>query len=186
MNRARLLSLAALIPLAGLVGCEHAGVFEPFREVECLERAPVSLRDAIAAAEAGGATALDADYRQDEELGCEMGAAGAYDVTLVQNRTISLVSVDARTAAPGPRQPEGVMNALFGSGARFEGSPAYMAQMSARMTIPLSEAVRRAEMDGGKALAAWIEAKDGRPGYTVKVVKEGRVDVTWIDGVAGA
>jgi hypothetical protein len=170
------------VPLAALAACEHSGIFEPFREVECVERAPVSLARAIAAAQAEGAIALDADYRQDEELGCEMGNAGVYDVTLLQGGAIGIVSVDARTAAPGPRQPESVMNTLFGGGARFEGSPADMARMSSGMSVPMLDAVRRAEAGGGKAISAWIETQNGKPGYTVKLVRQGRVAITWIDG----
>jgi hypothetical protein len=184
MNRAcpHHFTLVATLALIGLSGCEHVGVFEPFREVECLERAQVSLKNAIVAAEADGGRALDADYRQEEEMGCLRGIPGVYDVTLLRNGKIEVVSVDARTANVGPHEEANVMNLLLGGGARFEGSPADMARMVPRMPIAMSRAIDVAEGQGGKAISAWIEAKDGKSGFTVKVVEKGRVRVTWIDG----
>ena len=182
MAFARVLAPAIFVPLLALSGCEHAGIFEPFREVECLQRAPINLQLAVARAEAGGGKALDADYRQDEELGCERGKAGVFDVTLFANGTISVVSVDAATGVLGAPEPENVMNAIFGGGPRVEGSPADMADMSLGMPLALGEAIRSAEQGGGKAMAGWIEAKDGRPGYTLKVVERGRVNVIWLPG----
>jgi len=168
--------LAAMV----LAACQHSGEFEPFREVSCFEAARVSIADAIAAAEAGGGTAIDADYRQDEELGCVGGNPGVYDVTLLTGRTIGVVSVNARTRAVGPREEEPAMTALFGSAPTFEGSPADMAGLVPRLSMNIAQAVAEAEKQGGKAMAAWIERKDGRPGYTVKLVDRGRVNVVWV------
>jgi uncharacterized membrane protein YkoI len=168
----------------GLAGCEHSGVFEPFREVSCFEAARVSLKDAIAAAEGGDARAIDADYRLDEEMGCLTGDPGVYDITLLAGSRIITVSVDARTRTVGPREESGVMNALFG-GSPFEGSPVDMARMVPRLGIDISQAIDTAEKDGGKAMVAWIEAKNGRAGYTVKLVERGRIRETWIDGERG-
>jgi hypothetical protein len=44
------------------------------------------------------------------------------------------------------------------------------------------QAIGIAERQGGKAMVAWVEAKDGKSGYTVKLVERGRVRVTWVDG----
>lgn len=178
----RLLRPAVVVALLGVAGCEHVGVFEPFREVSCFEAAKVSLTDAVAAAEAGGGTALDADYRQDEEMGCLQNDPGAYDVTILAGGRISAVSIDARSGQVGPRQEQGVMNALFGGGGQFEGSAADMARMVPGFSRNISEGIEVAERGGGKAMSAWIEAKDGKPGYTVKVVANGRVRVLWVDG----
>ena len=176
-SRSRLLVLAVLI---GLTGCEHVGVFEPFREVECLERAQVSLKGAVTAAEATGGKALDADYRQDEEMGCLLGNPGFYDVTLLSDGRIGVVSVDARSGNVGLHQEASVMNLLLGGGGHFEGSPADMARMIPRITM--SRAIDVAEQQGGKALSAWIETNAGEQGFTVKVVENGRVRVTWVNG----
>ena len=177
--RSRRLKLV-IIALTGLSGCEHAGVFEPFREVECVSGAQVSLKGAVAAAEADGSKALDADYRQDEEMGCIRGFPGVYDVTLLRNGKIDVVSVDARSAALGPRQEASVMNALLGG--HFEGSHADMVPLIPKMRVAMTEAIDVAEQGGGKAMSAWIEARDGKPGFTVKVVEKGRVRITWVNG----
>lgn len=185
MRHAHAFRIAAIAALLGLAGCEHMGVFEPFREVSCFQAAKVSLKDAIAVAEGQDARALDADYRQDEEMGCLNGIPGEYDVTLLAGGRIYTVSVDAGTRAIGPRQPSGAMNALLGGGPRIEGSAADMARMLPTMTVNLSQAIETAEEDGGKVMAAWIEAQNGKPGYTVKLVRQGRVRMGWIAGANG-
>jgi hypothetical protein len=58
-----------------------------------------------------------------------------------------------------------------------------MARMVPRLSISISQAVDAAEKQGGKAMTAWIEAKGGKPGYTIKLIEGGRVRVTWVDGV---
>ena len=181
MRRASLVAVA-LVALMSTAACEHVGVFEPAREVECLGRARVSLKQAVAAAEAAGGTALDADYREERELGCLRNEPGAYDITLVTGGRISVVSVNAGSGQVGPREEQGVMNALMSGGIRFEGSAADMARMAPGMSVDLSQAVDIAEQQGGKTISVWIEAQNGQPGYTVKVVQNGRVRVTWIAG----
>ena len=76
------------------------------------------------------------------------------------------------------------MNALFG-GSPFEGSPVDMARMVPRLGIDISQAIDMAERGGGKAMVAWIEARNGRAGYTIKLVESGRIRETWIDGERG-
>lgn len=176
--------IAAAAALLGITGCEHLGVFEPFREVACFEAARVSLKDAIAAGEAGNGRAIDADYRQDEEMGCLQNDPGVYDITLLTGGRISTVSVDARTRAVGPREEAGVMTALLGA-SPFPGSPAEMTRIVPRLGIGISQAIDIAERQGGKAMVAWVEEKNRRAGYTVKLVERGQVHETWVDGERG-
>jgi uncharacterized membrane protein YkoI len=183
----RMRSSAPLIATAllGLAGCaEHLGIFEPLREVACFQAARVSLGDAIATAEGGNGRAIDADYRQDEEMGCLQNDPGVYDITLLAGNRIEVVSVDARTRQVGPRESAGVLSALL-SGERFEGSPSDMVRIVPRLGIDMNQAIGIAEQQGGKAMVAWVEAKNGRAGYTVKLVERGRVRVTWVDGERG-
>ena len=180
--RGQALSIVLVVAAVGLAACEHLGVFEPFREVSCLQRAKVSLKDAVAAAETGGGRTPDADYRQHEELGCLRNNPGVYDVTVFAGGMISVVSVDAASGHVGPQEQAGVMNAIFHEGEHFEGSPADMARMIPRLSLNTSQAIGVAEAQGGRAMSAWIEAKDGKPGYTVKVVEGGKVRVMWVDG----
>jgi hypothetical protein len=103
-------------------------------------------------------------------------------VTLLEGGKIRAVSVDARSRAVGAQPESTVMNALLGGGPRVEGSPAEMARMLPTMSMNMTEAIETAEQDGGKVMAAWIETKNGKPGYTVKLVQNGRVRVGWVEG----
>jgi len=173
-----------VLTLAGLTACQHVGVFEPFREVECVERAKLSLKDAITAAEARGGIVLDSNFREDEEMGCLNNNPGAYDITMLGGTQLFVVSVDAASGNVASRQEANVLTALLGGGPRFEGSPSDMVRITPGMTTTISQAVDIAQQPGGRAMAAWVEAKGGKPGYTVKVVENGRVRITWIDGNA--
>lgn len=184
MKSTRLANAIVAVALTGLAACQHVGVFEPFREVECVERAKVSLKDAITAAEARGGIVLDSNFREDEELGCLTNNPGVYDITMLGGTQLFVVSVDANTGTVGPRVSADVLTALFGGGPRFEGSPAEMARVAPVMETTISEALEMAQRGGGKAMAAWVESKNGKPGYAIKVVENGRVRVTWIDGNA--
>jgi hypothetical protein len=177
--------LLIAVALLGLAGCaEHLGAFEPLREVACFQAARVSLREAIATAEGGNGRAIDADYRQDEELGCLQNDPGAYDITLLAGNRIEVVSVDARTRQVGPREPAGVLSALLG-GERFEGSPSDMVRIVPRLGIDISQAIGIAEQQGGKAMVAWVEAKQ-RTGLVIRSSSSSAGGcVTWVDGERG-
>jgi|SRR6185503_17888877 len=176
-------AVCATLCLLTLTGCTHVGIFEPFREVSCLDRATVSLKDAISAAEASGGRALDADFREDEELGCIRGNAGFFDVTLLTAGKISTVAVNADSRVVASREAQGVMDALFGGGTRFQGSAADMARIAPRLSLDMIQAIDIAERQGAKVMSAWIDEKDGKPGYVVKLVAGGKVRELWVDGV---
>jgi hypothetical protein len=57
-----------------------------------------------------------------------------------------------------------------------------MTRMAPALSVGMSQALEIAERQGGKAIAAWIEAKDGEPGYAVKIVESGRVREPWVNG----
>jgi uncharacterized membrane protein YkoI len=163
-----------------LAGCEHIGDLEPYREVSCFSAARVSLTEAINRARGGMGRILDANYRLDDEFGCILNDPGTYDITVYQDGRISQVSVNARTGEIGPREPAGVMTALL-RGEAFPGSHAEMVPLVPRLKINMPQAIEIAERQGGKAMVAWIEEKNGKAGYTVKLVTEGHVRGTWVD-----
>ena len=152
----------------------------------CLERAHVSLRQAITTVESEGGRVLDANFRQEQELGCLTGNPGLYDMTLLAGGRIMTVSVDANTGQTGPRVESSAMSALLGalsfSGNRTVFNEAGMASLLPRLTTTMPEAVRMAEGNEGKAMVVWIEINQGRAGYMIKVVRDGRVRKVWIDG----
>src|SRR5258708_18920668 len=89
----RIFVLAGL-PLLG--GCATAlSEAEPSKDVFCVQRAPVSLKDALETAEKQGGRAVDAHFRQDEELGCLTNKPSYYEVTLLSRGALKTVDVDA-------------------------------------------------------------------------------------------
>ena len=62
-----------------------------------MQRAQVSLRDAVQTAEKQGGRAVDAHFRQDEELGCLTDKPSYYEVTLLSRGALRTVDVDARS-----------------------------------------------------------------------------------------
>ena len=159
---------------------------EPYREVSCFEAAKVSLRDAVEAAEIEGGRAIDAAYREVREMGCLERDAGYYDVTVLIDGKLPLVSVDAASEQIVPRKEQGFEREIGGQFFErlFEGSPEKHAAAASRMTVHLHQAIDKAEKDGGKAMEARAEEKDGHAGYTLKLVDHGKLRLTWVDGAA--
>ena len=54
-----------------------------------------------------------------------------------------------------------------------------------KVSITLLEAIAIAEKGGGKAMEADIEMNGDRPGYTIKLVENGKLHTTWVDGARG-
>src|SRR5258708_23852672 len=105
----RIFVLAGL-PLLG--GCATAlSEAEPSKDVFCVQRAPVSLKDALETAEKQGGRAVDAHFRQDEELGCLSNKPSHYEVTLLSGGALKTVDVDARSnqAQSRPREDESIL-----------------------------------------------------------------------------
>jgi hypothetical protein len=184
----RLVVVALLFASAlGISGCAYDPTeIEPYREVSCFEAAKVSLRDAVEAAEIEGGRAIDAAYRQVREMGCLERDAGYYDVTVLIDGKLSLVSVDAASEQIAPRKEQGFGREVGGQFFErlFEGSPEKHAAAAAHMQVHLHQAIDRAEKDGGKVMEARAEEKDGRPGYTLKLVDHGKLRIAWVDGAA--
>src|SRR6266852_6106359 len=109
----RIFVLAGL-PLLG--GCATAlSEAEPLKDVFCVQRAPVSLKDAVETAEKqSGGRAVDAHFRQDEELGCLTNKPSYYEVTLLSRGALRTVDVDARSnqAQLRPREDPSLLKRL--------------------------------------------------------------------------
>jgi hypothetical protein len=157
---------------------------EPFREVSCFEAAKISLHDAVKAAEIEGGLAMDAAYRQTEEMGCLEGNAGYYDVTVLVNGRIVPVSVDAKSQQIQPHLDQGFARDVMGQYIErlAEGGTAQRIPVARQEKLPLSEAIAIAERSGGKAMEARVQAQAGKPGYAVKLVDHGKLRMDWIDG----
>ena len=171
----------AAVAASLLSGCSTTfAQFEPAREVVCFESVKVSLASAVSAAERQGARVIDAHYHQSDELGCLLDNPGYYDVTVLREGKVSSGTVDVRTAVVEMRDPS--------SGGRYLGKifvddPESQARAALEIPLRMPDAIALAERDGGRAMKAYVETRDGRPGYLVKLVMGGgKVRVAWIDG----
>jgi hypothetical protein len=170
-----------------LTACAGLTEIEPFRETSCIESVHVSLVEAVQAAETEGGKALDAAYREPQEMGCLVGKPGYYDVSVLNGGQLSLFSVDAASRRVGPRLEQDMFDSLGAQGLElaFEGTSGSRVPVSRNASITLLQAVRIAEKQGGKAMEARIDRKDGQAGYLVKLVDHGHLSLTWVDGNGG-
>jgi hypothetical protein len=169
--------------LLGLAGCADMAEFKPAMEVSCFQAARVSLKEAVSVAEEGGGRAIDVGYRPNADWGCAQDHPGVYDVRLYVDGEIRVVSVHARSMAMGSQEEKGMMLAAMEGSGHEESSLADMALMVPGPSIDISKAVDIAERHGGKAMAAWIEPRNGQPGYRVKLAEHGRIKVTWVNAL---
>ena len=175
----RIFVLAA-IPLLG--GCATAlSDAEPSKDVFCVQRASVSLKDAVETAEKQGGRAVDAHFRQDEELGCLNNKPGHYEVTLLSGGAFKTVDVDARSNQPqnGTRD-ESILKRVSKFLDRLVESAPPDPNVAPRARLSLPAAIARVEEPNAKAVAAELEQKDGVFGYTVKLVENGRLKLAWV------
>jgi hypothetical protein len=178
--------LSALLLAAGLCcgGCaEVLTRAEPFREVSCVQRAGISLKDAVAAAEKLGGRAIDSHLHQSHELGCVANRPAIYEVTLLSGRKLSFVSVNTRSGAIESRRDTVTIweRARQLLGTIFESDPEEKAQIALAINLSLGEAITIAESDGGKALKAHVDRRGMKRGYTVKLVERSKLRIAWVE-----
>src|SRR5258705_1264131 len=168
------------IPLVS--GCATAlSEAEPLKDVFCVQRARVSLKEAVDTAEKQGGRAVDAHFRQDEELGCLTNKPSHYEVTLLSRGELKTVDVDAGSneAQRRPRD-ESILNRVSNFlDELLESAPANP-NVAQRVRLSMQAAIDRAEEPNAKVVAAQLEQKDGAFGYTVKLVENGRMKLTWV------
>ena len=163
---------------------------EPYRDVSCLGRAPVSLADAIAAVEASlHENVVDAEYNIESEMACLEGDPGHYDITFYDNGELRRATVDARSGEVGPGHYESFLRRLVELDVLSDWPEAEMrrggrATQEAQTTI--REAVRLAETTGGRALAAHVKTEKDKTAYVIEVVNGGRVGLVSVDPQSGA
>jgi uncharacterized membrane protein YkoI len=150
--------------------------------VFCVQRARVSLKDAVQSAEKQGGRAVDAHFRQDEELGCLSNKPGYYEVTLLSGGALKTVDVDARSsqADSRPREDESLLKSISKFLDRFAERAAADPSAASRVRLSMQAAIDRAAEPNAKVVAAQLEQRDGTLGYEVKLVENGRVKLAWV------
>lgn len=179
------LALTPVIPEALLsFGCVVPPTeIEPSREVACFQAAKLTLLDAVEAAEFEGGMAIDAAYWQVKEYGRLERNAGYYDVTVLLQDLLSLVSVDAASEQVQPRKDQGFGRELGGQFFEriFEGCSEARIATAQKVRIHLHQAIAMAEKDGGRSIEARVQSRDGKPGYTIKLVDRDTLRLAWVD-----
>ena len=168
------------IPLVS--GCATAlSEAEPLKDVFCVQRANVSLKDAVQTAEKGGGRAIDAHFRQDEELGCLTNKPSHYEVTLLSRGELKTIDVDAQSnqAQNRPRN-ESILKRVSNFLDELVEAPSPDPNVARHVRLSMEAAIDRAEEPNAKVLAAQLEQKDGAFGYTVKLVENGRLRLAWV------
>jgi uncharacterized membrane protein YkoI len=180
-GHAYLFLLFAALPLGG---CATAfSDAEPIKDVECVQQAPVSLRQAVETAERQGGRAVDAHFRQDEELGCLTNKPSYFDVTLLTDGKLRTVSVDAHSnvVEPGAPGDAPIWKRISRSLDRLFERGASAPEAAARVPVTLPEAVATVEGPRTKIVAAQLDEKGDRFGYSVKLVEGGKLKFAWVD-----
>jgi uncharacterized membrane protein YkoI len=169
------------IPYLG--GCATAlSEAEPLKDVFCVQRAQVSLKDAVETAEKQGGRAVDAHFRQDEELGCLTNKPSYYEVTLLSRGALKTVDVDARSNVAETRalEDQSILKRISRFLDRLVERDDPDTSLARRVRLSMGAAIDRAEEPNSKVVAAELEQKDGTLGYTVKLVQNGRLRLAWI------
>ena len=152
------------------------------KDVSCIGRATVPLANAIAATEAAlHLPVIDAEYDMNWELGCAPNDAGHYDLTLYAHGELRRATVDARTGVVGPGRYESPVFGLdllsqWPEAEMLSGAPAAMAAPTS-----IHEAVRLAEADGAKALAAHVKTRGTTTSYVIEIVEAGQSRIVSVD-----
>ena len=175
-----ILTLLTCILMGGCATDSHQA--EPTREVSCIGRATVPLANAIAAVEAAlHLPVIDAEYDMNWGPGCAPNDAGHYDLTLYAHGELRRATVDARSGAVGPGRFERLVFGLdllsqWSEAEMLSGAPVVMAAPTS-----MHEAVRLAEADGAKALAAHIQTRGTITSYVIEIAEAGQSRLVSVD-----
>jgi hypothetical protein len=158
---------------------------EPHRDVECFQRARVSLTQAIDAAEQSqGKTVIDAEYNCTAELDCVRGNPGQYRVTLFDDGRLSRIGICPATGVVQEPVEKGAFRRMLDLDFLFDWPESEMLKagpVAAAAPISMQTAVATAEATGGKAMAAHVKSESARTTYVIEVVDRGRVRIVTVD-----
>jgi hypothetical protein len=127
---------------------------------------------------------IDAEYDMDWRPDCALGDAGHYDMTLYVNGELRRATVDARSGEVGPGHSERSFSRVFGfdvigdwpEAEMLSGAPTAMVAPT-----PMHEAVRLAEANGAKALAAHIKTRGKITSYVIEIAEAGQSRLVSVD-----
>lgn len=162
---------------------------EPHRDIECFQRARVSLAEAVGTAERSqGHMVIDAEYNCAAELDCLRGHPGQYRVTLYAEGRLNRVGICPATGIVQAPVEKGAIKRLLDLDFVFDWPESEMlrsAPIAATASVRMLDAIATAEATGGKAMAAHVKTQSGKANYVIEVVDKGRIRVVSVDAMNG-
>ena len=150
--------------LLALGGCatteQHV---EPARDIECFQRARVSLAEAVGTAEQSqGKMVIDAEYNCAAELDCVRGNPGQYRVTLYAEGRLNRIGICPATGIVQAPVDKGAIRSFLDLDFVFDWPDSEMLRsgpIAAKAPVKMRDAIATAEATGGKAMAAHVKAR---------------------------
>ena len=158
---------------------------EPHRDVECFQRARVTLAEAIGTAErTQGQMVIDAEYNCAAELDCVRGNPGQYRVTLFTEGRLKHIGICPAAGVVQPVAEKGTFRRILDLDFVFDWPESEMlksAPVAATAPFTMRDAIATAEATGGKAMAAHVKSETGKASYIIELVDKGRMRVVSVD-----
>jgi hypothetical protein len=158
---------------------------EPSRDVACFQRAPVSLTQAIDAAERSeGKRVIDAEYNCAAELDCVRGNPGQYRITFFAEGRLSRIGICPATGVVQAPVEKGPIRRMLDLDFVFDWPESEMLRAgptAARAPVTMQAAIAAAELSGGKAIAAHVKVDFDKARYVIELVEHSRVRIVSID-----
>lgn len=181
------LAAGVLLAMGGCATTEQH--VEPHRDIECFQRARVTLAEAIGTAErTQGQMVIDAEYNCAAELDCVRGNPGQYRVTLYAEGRLNRIGICPAAGVVQPIVEKGTFRRLFDLDFVFDWPESEMLKsgpVASTATVTMRDAIATAEATGGKAMAAHVKSETGKASYIIEIVDKGRLRVVSVDLKSG-
>ena len=178
-------AFAAALVLA-MSGCatteQHV---EPHRDIECFQRARVTLAEAIGTAErTQGKVVIDAEYNCAADLDCVRGNPGQYRVTLYAEGRLDQIGICPAAGVVQPVVQNGPFRRVLELDFVFDWPKSEMLKsgpVAVTAPVTMRDAIATAEATGGKAMAAHVKTETGKARYVIEIVEKSRMRVVSVD-----
>jgi hypothetical protein len=158
---------------------------EPHRDIECFQRARVTLAEAIGTAErTQGQMVIDAEYNCAAELDCLRGNPGQYRVTLFAEGRLNHIGICPAAGVVQPVAEKGMFRRLLDMDFVFDWPESEMLKsgpVASTAPVSMRDAIATAEATGGKAMAAHVKTETGKASYVIELVDHSRLRVVSVD-----
>ena len=177
------LTIGVLLALGGCATSQQH--VEPSRDIECFQRARVSLAEAIGTAQGSqGQMVIDAEYNCTAELDCLRGNPGQYRVTFYAEGRLSRIGICPATGVVQEPIKKGMFRRIADLDFVFDWPESEMLKsgpIAATASVTMHDAIAIAEANGGKAMAAHVKSQGKKASYVIEVVDHGRLRIVSVN-----